>query len=107
VGFCLRRRTISQQSPAGLTAEPVFGLLVAPPILVVQGKESGIAELEPEHIDVMSRRPGWEKALYRGIPVGSPVDGIPRGGASWRNVSTVIIATRKRHGKPPNTPNVR
>ena len=101
------RRTISQQSPAGLTGEPVFGLLVAPPILVVQGKESGIAELEPEHIDVMSRRPGWEKALYRGIPVGSPVDGIPRGGASWRNVSTVIIATRKRHGKPPNTPSVR
>ena len=81
--FCLMRRTISQQSPAGLTAEPVFGPLVAPPILVVQGKESGIAELEPEHIDVMSRRPGWEKALYRGIPVGSPVDGIPRGGASW------------------------
>jgi hypothetical protein len=30
------RRTISQQSPAGLTAEPVFG----PPVLVMQGKES-------------------------------------------------------------------
>jgi hypothetical protein len=36
----------------------------------MQGKESGIAEIEPEHIDVMSRRPGWEKALYRGIPAG-------------------------------------
>jgi len=58
-------------------------------------------------IRVMSRRPGWEKALYRGIPAGSPVDGIPRGAASWRNVSTVIIATRKSHGKPPNTPNAR
>ena len=45
------RRTISQQSPAGLTAEPVFGPLVAPPVLVMQGKESGIAEIEPEHID--------------------------------------------------------
>src|SRR4029077_10165673 len=39
---------------------------------------------EPEHIDVMSRRSGWEKALYRGIPADSPVHGIPRGAASWR-----------------------
>jgi hypothetical protein len=92
------RRTISQQSPASLTAEPLFGPLVAPPVLVMQGKESGTAEIEPEHIDVMSRRPGWEMALYRGIPARSAVDGIPRGAASWRNVSTVIIATRKRHG---------
>jgi hypothetical protein len=45
------RRTISQQSPAGLTAEPVFGPLVAPPVLVMLGKESGIAEIEPEHVD--------------------------------------------------------
>ena len=101
------RRTISQQSPAGLTAEPVFGMLVAPSVLVMQCKEPGIAEMEPEHIDVMSRRAGWKKALYRGIPAGSPVDGIPRGAASWRNVSRVIIATRKSHGKPPNTPNAR
>src|SRR5580692_9793751 len=36
----------------------------------------------------MSRRPGWEKALYRGIPAGCRVGGA----ASWRNVSTVIIA---------------
>ena len=45
------RRAISQQSPAGFTAEPLFGPLVAPPVLVRQGKESGIAEIEPEHID--------------------------------------------------------
>jgi hypothetical protein len=45
------RRTISQQSLAGLTAEPLFGPRVAPPVLVMQGKESGIAEIEPEHID--------------------------------------------------------
>ena len=107
VGFCLSRRTIWQQSPAGLTAEPVFELLVAPPGLVMQGKETGIAEIEPEHIDVMSRRPGWESALNRGIATGSPVDGIPRDVASWRNVSTVIIATRKSHAKPPNTANPR
>jgi hypothetical protein len=50
-GLCLRRRVISQQSPAGLPAEPVFGPLVAPPVLVMQGKESGMAEIEPEHID--------------------------------------------------------
>src|SRR6202790_999301 len=45
------RRTISQQSPAGLIAEPVFGPLVAPPVLFMRGKESRIAEIEPEHID--------------------------------------------------------
>src|ERR1700737_5107738 len=44
------RRAISQQSPAGLTAEPVLGPLVAPSVLVMQGKESGIAEIEPEHV---------------------------------------------------------
>ena len=92
-------RTISQQSPAGLTVEPVFGPPVAPPVLVMQGKESGIAEIEPEHIDVMSRHPGWEMDLCRRIPAGSPVDGIPRGAASWRNVSTVIIAKPRKTSK--------
>ena len=29
----------------------MFGPLVAPPVLVMQGKESGIAEIEPEHVD--------------------------------------------------------
>src|SRR5260370_3189825 len=53
----------------------------------------------------MSRRPGWEEAFYRGIPAGSPVDGVARGAAWWRNVSTVRMATRKSHGKPPNAPN--
>jgi hypothetical protein len=45
-------------------------------------------------IRVMSRHPGCEKAFYRGIPAGSPVDGASRGTASWRNVSTVMMATR-------------
>ena len=31
----------------------MFGPLVAPPVLVMQGKESRIAEIEPEHIDCL------------------------------------------------------
>jgi hypothetical protein len=30
------------------------------------------------HLGV-SRRPGQEKAFYRAIPAGSPVDAVPRG----------------------------
>jgi hypothetical protein len=32
-------------------------------------------------VQVMSRRPGQEKAFYRAIPAGSPVDAAPRGQA--------------------------
>jgi hypothetical protein len=56
-------------------------------------------------IRVMSRHADCEKLIYRGIPAGSPVDGVRRGTASWRNVSTVMMATSKNRGKPPNAPN--
>jgi len=45
------------------------------------------------------------EAFYRGIPAGSPVDGVLRGAASWQNVSTVVMGTRKSHGRSPNAPN--